>query len=248
MKRCVIIDDEKNAGEVLFKLINRYYSSRLSVLDIATSVKEGVKVINEKHPDIVFLDIEMPEESGFKLFDYYDNIPFKVIFTTAYEDYAIKAIKYAALDYLLKPINQVELGDAILRIEKEDKYNAQTSMNIDALIHNLNIDSDSYTKIAFPTNEGMEMIKLRNIVYCCAEINYTKIHTISGEVIIVSKTLKKVAEMFPENLFFRIHKSYLVNKNYIKRYAKTGTPTIYLETGEALPVSHRNCENLLKEL
>ena len=121
MKTCIIIDDEKNAREALAKIIERYFNSKLKILQLADSVKEGVFAINKYRPDIVFLDIEMPEENGFKLFDYFDIYDFEVIFTTAYKQYAIDAIKFAALDYLLKPINYIDLKDLLIRLERKQE-------------------------------------------------------------------------------------------------------------------------------
>lgn len=247
MKTCIIIDDEKNARETLAKIIERYFSTKIKILFSADSVKEGVFAINKYNPDLVFLDIEMPEENGFKLFEYFDIYNFEVIFTTAYKQYAIDAIKFAALDYLLKPINFIDLRDVLTRLEKKQ---SQTSNNtqIEAFLSNLNNDPGNFSKIALPTLDGYQLEKVNNIVYCQAEENYCKIFTNRNEVILVARTLKNIEELLPEEVFFRIHKSHLVNMNYIKSYSKTDGYKIKLENGIELDVATRRNDEFLKAL
>lgn len=243
----VIIDDEPKSRETLNKIIERYFSKEISVVYMAGSVKEGVFAINKFDPKLVFLDIEMPEENGFKLFDYFDYYDFDVIFTTAYKQYAIDAIKCSALDYLLKPINYIDLKEVLKRLnEKQRKLTPQTQ--IEAFLSNMNSDSSEFNKIALPTLEGYELEKMNNIVYCQAEENYTKIHTNRNEVILVAKTLKTIEELLPKSIFFRIHKSYLVNLNYIKSYSKTHGYKVTLETGITLDVATRRNEEFIKAL
>ncbi len=247
MKTCIIIDDEKNAREALAKIIERYFNNKIKIQQLADSVKEGVFAINKHRPDIVFLDIEMPEENGFKLFDYFDIYDFEVIFTTAYKQYAIDAIKFAALDYLLKPINYIDLRDVLTRLEKKQSKSSNTDQ-IEAFLSNLNNDSGNFTKIALPTLDGFQLEKVNNIVYCQAEETYCKIFTNRNEAILVARTLKNIEELLPEELFFRIHKSYLVNMNYIKSYSKTDGYKIILENGTELDVATRRNEEFLKAL
>ncbi|OFX47481.1 MAG: hypothetical protein A2X13_10305 [Bacteroidetes bacterium GWC2_33_15] len=247
MKTCIIIDDEKNARETLEKIIERYFNTRLKVLHSASSVKEGVFAINKCNPDIVFLDIEMPEENGFKLFDYFDITNFEVIFTTAYKQYAIDAIKFSALDYLLKPINYIDLRDVLTRIDKKEK-NSSKSAQIEAFLSNINNDPGNFNKIALPTLDGFQLQKVTNIVYCQAEENYTKIFTNRNEVILVARTLKNIEEMLPAEIFFRIHKSHLVNMNYIKSYSKTDGYKVTLENGLTLDVATRRNDDFIKAL
>lgn len=248
MKTCIIIDDEQLARETLQKMIERYCKSDLEVCSTADSVKEGVEKIKKHNPDIVFLDIEMPEENGLQLFKYFEEMSFDVVFTTAYEQYAINAIKYSALDYILKPINQIDLSNLVKKLKLKDSINLKTSLKLETLLHNLNIDNTSYTKVAFPTAEGCELEKIRNIVYCQADVNYSKVYCIDGNVIHVSKPLKFIAELLPSDVFFRVHKSYLVNLNYIKKFNKQSGGKIVLDNGEILPVAVRNCDSLMKKL
>ena len=247
MKTCIIIDDEKNARETLSKIIERYFIDKIKVLQLADSVKEGVFAINKYRPDIVFLDIEMPEENGFKLFDYFDIYNFEVIFTTAYKQYAIDAIKFAALDYLLKPINYIDLRDVLIRLEKKQNRSSNTDQ-IEAFLSNINTDSGNFNKIALPTMDGFQLEKVNNIVYCQAEETYCKIFTNRNEAILVARTLKNIEEMLPDEIFFRIHKSYLVNMNYIKSYSKSEGYRIMLENGIELDVATRRNEEFIKAL
>lgn len=247
MKTCIIIDDEKNARETLAKIIERYFSTKIKILFSADSVKEGVFAINKFNPDLVFLDIEMPEENGFKLFDYFDMYNFEVIFTTAYKQYAIDAIKFAALDYLLKPINFIDLRDVLTRLEKKESKTSNNAQ-IEAFLSNLNNDPGNFNKIALPTLDGYQLEKVNNIVYCQAEENYCKIFTNRNEVILVARTLKNIEELLPEEIFFRIHKSHLVNMNYIKSYSKSDGYKIMLENGIELDVATRRNDEFLKAL
>jgi len=247
MKTCIIIDDEKNARETLEKIIERYFITKIKVLHSACSVKEGVFAINKCNPDIVFLDIEMPEENGFKLFEYFDIINFEVIFTTAYKQYAIDAIKFSALDYLLKPINYIDLRDVLTRLEKKQKKSSNTAQ-IEAFLSNINNEPGNFNKIALPTLDGFQLQKVSNIVYCQAEENYTKIFTNRNEAILVARTLKNIEEMLPAEIFFRIHKSYLVNMNYIKSYSKIDGYKLTLENGVTLDVATRRNEDFIKAL
>jgi len=247
MRTCIIIDDERKSRETLRKIIERYFSSKLKVLFLADSVKEGVFAINKYHPEIVFLDIEMPEENGFKLFEYFDIYNFEVVFTTAYKQYAINAIKFSALDYLLKPINFIDLREVLQRLDNK-KTSTTPQSQIDAFMNNLNTDPGDFNKIALPTLDGFQLEKVNNIVYCQADENYTKIFTNRNEVILVAKTLKNIEEILPDEIFFRIHKSYVVNMNYIKSYSKSDGYKVMLENKVELDVATRRNEDFIKAL
>ncbi len=231
-----IIDDEPKVANGLKKIIEKYLNKKLRVVFVAGSVKESVSLINMYKPGIIFLDIEMPDENGFELFRHFENPGFKVVITTAYKEYAINAIKHSAIDYLLKPINHVELFELLKKIEKQEQ-NKQFRFQVETLVSNLNNSKEAVSKIAFPTHTGIEFVKVNNIVYCQAENSYTNIHTNLNETLLVTKTLKTVEELLPVNLFIRTHKSYLVNKNYIKSYSRAGGSGIILENGLLLPVS-----------
>lgn len=247
MISCIIIDDERQSRETLKKIIERYFADKVVVLYLAESVKEGVYAIKKYHPDVVFLDIEMPEENGFQLFGYFEQYDFEVIFTTAYKQYAIDAIKHAALDYLLKPINYIDLSEVLSRFEKKKK-SINNQVRIETLLENFNNEPDNYRKIALPTLDGFRLERVNNIMYCYADENYTIIVNSRNEKILVAKTMKYIEELLPVEIFFRIHKSYIVNMNFIKSYSKSEGYRITLENGTELDVATRRNDAFIKAL
>ena len=247
MISCVIIDDEKKARETFELIVQRYLPEKLKVVALAESVKEGVYAVHKFKPDIVFLDIEMPVENGFKLFDYFDSVTFETVFLTAYKSYAIDAIRFAAFDYLLKPLDYMELAAVVDRYEKKKK-DENNNARIQTLLSNLNIGADISSKIALPTLTGFQMEKISHIIYCEADENYTKIFTVRGDFVLVSRTLKVVEEMLPPQYFFRIHKSFLVNMNFVKSYNRIDGHKILLENGVELERATRRNEEFVKAL
>ena len=246
MIKTVIIDDEVNAQNLLEKTLDRYFPNRFSVMAKCSSVDSGVQAIEKYEPALVFLDIQMPEKNGFELFKYFENIKFEVIFTTAHNRYAIKAIKRSALDYLLKPINHLDLAEAVKKFERKNEgSSAQKKLSL--LLENLNVNDQKVSKIAFPTHDGFELMHTNQILYCKAESNYCSIKRIGGSSIVVSKTLKYVEEILPIPSFKRIHKSYVINLNYVVRYSKT-TKEIELTNGEKLPVSFRKEDEFINAI
>ncbi len=209
MINCIIIDDERRAREAFKGIVNRYFKDKLKIFELCDSVESGVRAINKHKPDIVFLDIEMPGENGFKIFEYFKTLDFEVIFTTAFNQYAINAIKYSALDYILKPINIMDLKDALKKYTSKEKKKIHQE-KIEVLISNMNMGDLIKCKVALPTLSGYQMEKVNNIVFCEADTNYTKIYLTTGKRFLVSKTLKIVENLLPKEVFFRIHKSYLI--------------------------------------
>lgn len=247
MITCIIIDDEKKARETFEMIVQRYLPDKLRLLAAAGSVKEGVFAIHKYNPRMVFLDIEMPGENGFKLFEYFEKVTFEIVFLTAYKNYAIDAIRFSAFDYLLKPLDHTDLKGVVERYEKRD-LEENRNIQIQSLLNNLNIGADISSKIALPTLSGFQMEKINHIIYCEADENYTKIYTVRGDFILVSRTLKVVEEMLPPEYFFRIHKSFLVNMNFIKNYSRTEGHKILLENGVELEIATRRNEEFVKAL
>lgn len=247
MIKTILVDDEYNAREFLEKLLTRYFPNKFLVLAKCDSVDDAVMAIEQFKPDLVFLDIQMPDKNGFELFKELKNINFEVIFTTAHAEFGIDAIKQGTLDYLLKPITYPDLLEALKRYEHKAKKNAQFD-KFSVLIENLDVGNAEFKKIAFPTENGFELVKLSTILYCEADSNYCSIICLGDKKIILSKTLKHVEEMLPTNLFQRIHKSYLVNLNYITRFHKTNELTVQLANGMSLPVAIRQKENLINAI
>ena len=214
--KVIIVDDELHARSFLRKLCERYYIDRIEVVDECISVESAVVSIRKYKPDLVFLDIQMPNENGFHLLDYFDGIPFEIIFTTAYKDHALEAIKCSALDFLVKPIGVDDFKNAI------HKYNSKTNTNIGIdrfklLSENINNQFADKQRIIFSTKNGFKAIQANTIVYCKAEESYTNIYTIEDDLL-SSKSFKEICELLVEPTFIKVHKSYLVNVNYIKSF------------------------------
>ncbi len=246
MINCVIIDDEKPARDSLELMLGHYFHDKVRIIGKAESLKEGILLIYKHNPDLVFLDIEMPEENGFMLFNYFQQVKFSVIFTTAYKEYAIKAIKVAALDYLLKPISVEDLREAISLYEKR-LFSGIEKESIEKLIGVLN-PSTNVEKIALPTFYGFQMEKTGDIIYFEADENYTKVHTISGKVLLVSRSIGDLEKTISPNTFFRIHRSYIVNLNFVKAFNRNDGYFVTMENGAKLDVAARRKDDLIKTL
>ncbi len=246
MITAVIIDDESKARESLKKTITSY-CPEVSILAMGNNVADAVTLINEHSPDIVFLDVEMPNGSGFTLFDKIKNPQFNTIFTTAYEEYAIKAFRIAALDYLTKPIDFRQLQEAVARYKNKQKIELK-EQRLELLIENITNRPNEFNKIALPDHQGYTMVKVSDIIYCQADSSYTIVHLLNGKKIITSKLLKLVEDSLPSETFYRIHKSYIVNLNLIKQYIKIDGNQVVLENDIRLDVSDRNKKDFLNKL
>lgn len=246
MINAIIIDDEAKARESLKKTIIAY-CPEINILAMGNNVDEAVKLINQLSPDLVFLDIEMPNGNGFTLFDKIKNPTFSTVFTTAYEEYAIKAFRIAALDYLTKPIDFRQLQEAVIRYKNKQKIELK-EQRLELLIENITNRPSEFNKIALPDNEGYTMIKISDIIYCQADSSYTIVHLLNGKKIITSKLLKLIEELLPAQTFYRIHKSYIVNLNLIKQYIKIDGNQVVLENDIRLDVSERNKKDFLDKL
>ncbi|MFV8393909.1 LytR/AlgR family response regulator transcription factor [Flavobacterium sp. LB2P6] len=247
MIKTIIVDDEFNAREFLEKLLQRYFPDKFLVLALCESVDEAILAIEKFNPELVFLDVQMPNKNGFQLFKELNKINFEVIFTTAHSEFAIEAIKCSALDYLLKPINYIDLLETVKKYESK-LHKASQQENLMLLIENLDSGNSAFNKIALPTETGFELVKTNAILYCEADSNYCKIVCLDGKKIVISKTLKFIEELLPTSVFQRIHKSYLVNLNYVTRFNKTNELLVELSNGQTLPVSIRKKEDFINAI
>jgi two-component system LytT family response regulator len=247
MIKTLIVDDEYNAREFLEKLLLRYFPDKFFILAKCESVDEAVIAIEKFNPEIVFLDVQMPNKNGFELFKEVKDIHFEVIFTTAHSEFAIDAIKCSALDYLLKPINYIDLLETVKKFDTK-LHRASQQDKLMLLIENLDTGNSEFKKIAFPTETGFELLKTNAILYCEADSNYCKIVCLNGKKITISKTLKYVEELLPTTIFHRIHKSYLVNLNYVTRFNKSNELLVELTNGETLPVAIRQKEDFINAI
>ncbi|MDZ7848647.1 MAG: LytTR family DNA-binding domain-containing protein [Owenweeksia sp.] len=244
-----IIDDEQNSREALRGKIE-LFCPEVEIVAEADSVTEGINAIKAEKPDAVFLDIQLAGESGFDILEQIrdnNDINPEIIFVTAHNEFAVKAIKFSALDYLLKPIDPEELVKAIRKVEDEKGLPKKAS-NINVLVENIRQASDSPKKIVVPTSDGMHVLKLTDIIRLESSSNYTTFHLNNEKSLLASKTLKEFDTMLAGYNFQRIHKSHLVNMNYLKRYVQTDGGYLVLEDGAKIPVANRKKEQLLNTL
>ncbi|MES2732113.1 MAG: LytTR family DNA-binding domain-containing protein [Bacteroidota bacterium] len=244
MLRSIIVDDELKSRESLKKMVTNF-CEEVEVSALCQNVAEGREAIDQYKPDIVFLDVQMQRETGFDLLATVKKINFEVIFTTAHSEFAIKAIKFSAIDYLLKPIDIEELRKAVTKVEK--KQNENMEGRLEQLIMNLKNGNENY-KLALPTSEGLTFIKISEILYCKASGNYTEIFMLDGKKHLVSRQLIEYDELLSEQGFFRIHHSCLINLNYIKNYVKGEGGYIVMTDGASLDVSRRKKEAFLERI
>ncbi len=242
MIRCVIVEDEEIARNVLKSLLSQYCQD-VMVCAEADDVESGKAMINAFRPDMVFLDIEMPGGGGFKLLNSIDNIDFEVVFITAYEQFAIKAIRHAALDYLLKPVDPKELVSAVEKV-KDAKYKKTLKKQYDTLLKNLNPEQLTVRKISLSTTDKIHLIEVDDIVRCESDNYYTIIHFKNGTNMMVSKTLKEIEQKLEEFDFVRTHKSHLVNIRCILNFIKDEM-VVLMSDGSKVPVSKRKKESIL---
>lgn len=242
MLRAIIIDDEKTSCDTLSGLIKRYCEN-VTIVAMADGYKSGIKAIHEHKPDVVFLDIQMPDGSGFQVLEDVKEVNFEVIFTTAYDQYAIKAIKYSALDYLLKPIIPSDLVNALQKVEQKRNVSDMSS-NIKVLLENIKTKSAS-KKIVLSTSEKIHVVETDDIVRCESDDYYTRFFFKDGKTLLISKTLKETEQLLGELDFLRPHKSHLVNIKYIKGFLKNDGGSILLSDGSKVPVSRRKKEKVI---
>lgn len=246
MLNAIIVDDELKGRESLRLLIDQYCND-IEILDACSNVADAYNKIIQTNPDLVFLDIQMKNETGFDLLKKFDKVNFEVIITTAYSNYAITAIKYSAIDYLLKPIDIEELKDAINRV-KEKKNTPDILQRLGNLIENVKVNSVDEYKIAIPSSDGLVFVKATEIIYCEAEGNYTYFYLKNGKKHIVSKTLKEYENILNSHQFCRTHHSYLVNLKEISKYTRGDGGYVTMSNGVNLDVSKRKKEAFLERI
>lgn len=232
--KAILIDDEVSSTDILEYELQSINSS-IDVIEKCNDARKAASLINTLKPDIVFLDIEMPWLSGFEILDQLTFKNFNLIFITAYNQYAIKAFKYLAVDYLLKPVAKEELKKTINRIQLRDTTKQREQLkNMVDLIKNSGLKSG---KIPFPTQHGIEFFSANQIIHCEADSNYTKIYTTDNNKILISKTLKSIEEMINHHRFLRVHQSHLINLEYLKSYIKEDGGYIKMSNNTIIPLS-----------
>jgi two-component system, LytTR family, response regulator len=246
MITAIIIDDEPKGRLALHQKLQTY-CPEVAVVAQAEDGSEALILIEKYRPQLIFLDIEMPKMNGFEMLNAIAEKDFHIIFTTAYDQYAIKAIKFAAFDYLLKPVDIEELRQAVFKIK--DKETHQTKQQVELLQQNsMRFAKKQLNKLAIPTLEGLLFYDLKDIVHLEATSNYTIIYFTDNSKIIASKTLKEFDELLPEDTFFRTHHSHIINLTFIKRYIRGNGGQIELQNGTLIEVSRRKKEAFLQAI
>ena len=245
MVKCIVVDDEPKSRESL-KILLEDFCDNTQVLALCQNVEEGIAAIKANQPDVVFLDIQMQRETGFDLLAKIRPINFEVIFTTAHSEYAIKAFKFSAIDYLLKPIDIEELRKGVEKVEK--KLNFNISARIEHLVQSLKPSTGHNFKLALPTSDGLIFVKIEEIIYCEASSNYTQIFTNDGKKHLVSRTLKEYEDLLSDHNFYRIHNSFLINLDSIKKYVRGEGGYVIMNNDVSLDVSKRKKEGFLSKL
>lgn len=243
MIKAVVIDDETMARETIVEMVELYCQD-VEVIGEAEDVRSGTELIKKTSPDLLLLDIQLTDGTSFDILKNIAKKDFKVIFITAYEDYALKAIKFSALDYILKPIDPNELTTAIGKA-KESLEQRDTSVKLQALFNNMDHFGDS-KKIVLKTANNVHLISLNDIIRCQSDKNYTHFHIKDHETVVVSKTLKEYEDILSEYKFFRAHQSHLINLAHIKRYEKADGGYLVMSDDSIVPVSFRKKEELMK--
>lgn len=245
MIRSIIIDDEQRS---VLSLLNdlQQHCPLIEVLDSCFSAKEGIISIKKNKPDLVFLDVEMPWMNGFEMLEVLNDVNFSVIFTTAHDEFAAKAFRISAVDYLLKPIDASDLKSAVEKVEIKMSQGSSLQ-HITNFLRNIRQPSEAH-RIALPQREGYEFIEVSTIIYCQAEGAYTNVFVTEKKPMLISRTLGDVEELLPPEMFQRIHHSTLVNVNYIAQFLRTDGGYVVLKNGEKLSVSKAKKEMLMARL
>jgi two-component system, LytTR family, response regulator len=244
MITATIVDDEPDCCESLVILLERY-CPEVKVLDICYSAETAMQSIKEHQPKILFLDIEMPFMNGFEMLERLGDINFELIFTTSYDQYAIKAIRYSALDYLLKPVDREELQKAVQKAAQRNQH--MLPQQLEMLLQKLKNPIVPVNKIAIPTMEGFQLLAVESIISCESQGNYTHLFLKDKRKIIASRNLKDIEELLEGNPFLRVHHSHIVNINEVEKYIKGEGGYLLMSDGSSINVSKSRKELLLKK-
>lgn len=246
MIKAIIIDDEAHCIRLLKSLLAEYGRDRIELLGSFQTVEQGITAIYNLHPDLIFLDVQMNGQTGFDLLKQIKEINFEVIFTTAYEKYAVQAFKFSAIDYLLKPIDSDDLINALDKVFQKISKD-EISLKLEALFHNLkNINGPK--KISVPTLDGLVFLEIMDIIRIQSHSNYTTIYLKDHQKLTVAKTLKEYENLLSDYNFYRVHNSHLINVAHIKKYNKGKGGIILMSDQSEIEVSSRKKEEFLKKL
>lgn len=244
MLKAILIDDEVHCLETLSILL-REYCSDVQIAAQCRSAKDALAAIKRDKPDLVFLDIEMPSMNGFEMLEQYTTIPFAIIFTTSYDQYAIKAIRFSALDYLLKPIDPNDLVNAVKKVQEQ--RHLPMAEQFQMLLRQIQNKDHQFHKIAVPTVEGFELVPADMVIRCEADDNYTHLFLKNKNKITACRTLKEMEEQLHDfAIFIRVHHSYIVNLNEVNKYVRGEGGYLVMSDGSSVNVSRSRKEALLR--
>jgi two-component system LytT family response regulator len=247
--QAIIVDDEKRCVEMLCLDLEKH-CPEVEVIGSFTSPKEALLQIKKLKPNLLFLDVEMPWMNGFELLELLGEPFFEVIFTTAYDRFAVKAFQFSAVDYLLKPVDPEELKKAVQKTLKK-KESPLTSFHLETLMKNLKESPESISRIVLPTSDGYEFVHVGDILYCNADSNYTKLFFTNRKPLLISRSLKEMEQVLEGKAFFRIHQSHLVNLSHIANYTRGDGGYVTMSDGSSLNVARAKKEvflNIIKDL
>ena len=245
--KAIIIEDQTDSRRTLKSLLEKK-CPQVNIVAEAENIEDGISIIQQFQPELVFLDVHLHSATGFDLLNRLYEINFKIIFTTAYDNYAIKAYRFSAIDYILKPIDPAELIAAVAKCEATSFNQASQQASVKTLSENVSTDYLPSKKIVLSTSDKIHVLKVTDIVRCEAADTYTIFHLQNGEQIVVTKTLKEYEELLSEFNFLRIHKSHLVNMQYVNNFEKTDGGYINLSNGSKVPVATRKKDELMQWL
>ena len=242
MTRAVIIEDELDAQNLLSNILEKYCSN-MQVVGIASDIHEGIQMINSIKPDLVFLDIQLGEQTGFQLLDQLDNPSFQLVITTAYQDFAVKAFEYEAIDYVLKPYTPKTITSAVERVMKRT-----STHSIYQKLETLFQEKKGVSKINLPTTDGIILINSEDIVRVEADRSYSCIYLINGQKEIVSKPLKEIQEQLSSHLFYRLHSSHLINLQQLEKYSNEDGGYAFMSDQSQIPIARRRKNEFLDRI
>jgi len=241
----IVVEDEPNNRDNLLELLKKYCAD-VEVVATAHSGASGIEAILKHQPDLVFLDVEMPDGNGFEVLEKTTSVKFEVVFTTAFDQYALQAFKFCALDYLLKPIDISELIAAIDKVKKLPPEHS-SSDQFEALAHNFNNAQAQSKKIGLPTRDGLIFVALTEIIRCESDGPYTTFHLVNGSVM-VSKSIGEYQELLEGYNFYRVHQSHIINLNCVNKYIKGEGGNLIMADNAKIPVSRRKKEHFLSKM
>jgi len=244
MLRALIIDDEEDARQSLLMTLQKFCPD-VEVVQVCDGPEEGLTAIGTQCPDLIFLDVQMPHMSGFDLLEEIDSRQFHTIFVTAHDKYAIKAIRFSALDYLLKPVDVDDLLSAVATVKKAQSKQ-ETDEGYQSILHNVRNRLGQEGKLAVPTRDGMEFIDLKDIIFCEADGSYTSIHLDARKTMLISKSLKEFEAILDPSTYCRVHHGSIINLGHITKYVKGEGGYAIMSNGEHVDISRRKKEEFMK--